>query len=99
MDFEPPDRQGDRQRERAPSTSTPRASARGFTEDLKPANDIAKILVNGGERRPGGGDGDGGSLPITGQSTGLIAGLGALLLAAGVGGYLVAKRRRTRFVA
>ncbi|MEU7802806.1 LPXTG cell wall anchor domain-containing protein [Micromonospora arborensis] len=35
----------------------------------------------------------------SGQSTGLIAGLGALLLAAGVGGYLVAKRRRTRFVA
>ncbi|MEV5207960.1 LPXTG cell wall anchor domain-containing protein [Micromonospora sp. NPDC053740] len=67
-------------------------------KDLNPANDVAKILVTatGGN---GGGDGDGGSLPITGQSTGLIAGLGALLLAAGVGGYLVAKRRRTRFVA
>ncbi|MFI6242058.1 LPXTG cell wall anchor domain-containing protein [Micromonospora sp. NPDC050795] len=74
----------------------------GFTEDLKPANDVAKILVNVAGGTGGGdgdGDGDGGSLPITGQSTGLIAGLGALLLAAGVGGYLVAKRRRTRFVA
>ncbi|SCG79736.1 LPXTG-motif cell wall anchor domain-containing protein [Micromonospora echinaurantiaca] len=68
----------------------------GFYADLKPANDTAKILVNasGGE-----GGGDGGTLPITGASTGLIASLGALLLAAGVGGYLVAKRRRTRFVA
>ncbi|MEU8419863.1 LPXTG cell wall anchor domain-containing protein [Micromonospora sp. NPDC048835] len=74
----------------------------GFYDDLKPANDVAKILVNatGGTGGGGGdGDGDGPSLPITGQSTGLIAGLGALLLAAGVGGYLVAKRRRTRFVA
>ncbi|MEV7986395.1 LPXTG cell wall anchor domain-containing protein [Micromonospora sp. NPDC085948] len=54
----------------------------------------------GGNGGTGGGDsGDGGGLPVTGQSTGLIAGLGALLLAAGVGGYLVAKRRRTRFVA
>ncbi|MFE0528509.1 LPXTG cell wall anchor domain-containing protein [Micromonospora parva] len=69
-------------------------------KDLNPANDVAKILVNAAGGTGGGdGDGDGGSLPITGQSTGLIAGLGALLLAAGVGGYLVAKRRRTRFVA
>ncbi|WP_406060394.1 LPXTG cell wall anchor domain-containing protein [Micromonospora sp. NBC_00860] len=79
-------------------TINAKCECEGFTDDLKPANDVAKILVNatGGS---GGGDGDGGSLPITGQSTGLIAGLGALLLAAGVGGYLVAKRRRTRFVA
>ncbi|MET8091828.1 LPXTG cell wall anchor domain-containing protein [Micromonospora sp. NPDC005220] len=71
-----------------------------LTKDLDPSNDVAKILVNAAGGTGGGdGDGDGGSLPITGQSTGLIAGLGALLLAAGVGGYLVAKRRRTRFVA
>ncbi|WP_406074021.1 LPXTG cell wall anchor domain-containing protein [Micromonospora sp. NBC_01638] len=71
----------------------------GFYADLKPANDAAKILINAAGGTGGGDNGDGGSLPITGQSTGLIAGLGALLLAAGVGGYLVAKRRRTRFVA
>ncbi|CCH22260.1 LPXTG cell wall anchor domain-containing protein [Micromonospora lupini] len=77
-------------------TINAKCECEGFTEDLKPANDVAKILVNaaGGQ-----GGGDGGALPITGQSTGLIAGIGALLLAAGVGGYLVAKRRRTRFVA
>ncbi|MFC4016727.1 LPXTG cell wall anchor domain-containing protein [Micromonospora sp. GCM10011542] len=68
----------------------------GFYADLKPANDTAKILVNA---EGGHGGGDGGTLPITGASTGLITGIGALLLAAGVGGYLVAKRRRTRFVA
>ncbi|MET7667601.1 LPXTG cell wall anchor domain-containing protein [Micromonospora luteifusca] len=103
-------------------TINAKCECEGFTEDLKPANDVAKILVNatGGNGSTGGngngntggdggtdgnsgtggnGGGDGGGLPVTGQSTGLIAGLGALLLAAGVGGYLVAKRRRTRFVA
>ncbi|PWR11880.1 LPXTG cell wall anchor domain-containing protein [Micromonospora acroterricola] len=79
-------------------TINAKCECEGFSDDLNPANDIAKLLVNaaGGQ---GGGDDDGGALPITGQSTGLIAGIGALLLAAGVGGYLVAKRRRTRFVA
>ncbi|WP_433653252.1 LPXTG cell wall anchor domain-containing protein [Micromonospora zamorensis] len=84
-------------------TINAKCECEGFTEDLKPANDIAKILVNAAGGTGGGdsgdGNGDGGGLPVTGQSTGLIAGLGALLLAAGVGGYLVAKRRRTRFVA
>lgn len=47
-------------------------------------------------RTVGGGGGDDGSLPVTGGTTGAVAGLGALLL---VGGYLVARRRRTRFVA
>ncbi|MCX5068511.1 LPXTG cell wall anchor domain-containing protein [Micromonospora lupini] len=71
--------------------------------DPNKSNDTAKIVINpasaGGGNGAGQGGGDGGALPITGQSTGLIAGLGALLLTAGVGGYLVAKRRRTRFVA
>jgi LPXTG-motif cell wall-anchored protein len=46
-----------------------------------------------------GGGGDGGTLPITGASTGLVGGIGGLLLVAGLGGYLLAKRRRTRFIA
>ncbi|MEV4654710.1 LPXTG cell wall anchor domain-containing protein [Micromonospora sp. NPDC049301] len=88
------------------------AVAARLAGDPNSKNDTAKIVINpttvGGDN-PGDGDGDngtggqggddGGALPITGQSTGLIAGIGALLLAAGVGGYLVAKRRRTRFVA
>ncbi|RKN46468.1 LPXTG cell wall anchor domain-containing protein [Micromonospora endolithica] len=73
----------------------------GFYQDLKPANDTAKILVNatgngGGE---GGGDGDDPTLPITGANTALFAGLGAVLLAAGAAGFVVARRRRMRFVA
>ncbi|MEU6203464.1 LPXTG cell wall anchor domain-containing protein [Micromonospora musae] len=78
--------------------NVPCACDGGFYQDLKPANDTAKILLNatGGQ---GGGDGDGGSLPITGESTALIGGIGALLLAAGVGGYVLARRRKTRFVA
>ncbi|MFF4877233.1 LPXTG cell wall anchor domain-containing protein [Micromonospora sp. NPDC000668] len=75
--------------------------------DPNSKNDTAKIVINptsagggnGGGGNGGGDNGDGGGLPVTGESTGLIAGIGALLLAAGVGGYLVAKRRRTRFVA
>ncbi|GAA2185316.1 LPXTG cell wall anchor domain-containing protein [Micromonospora lupini] len=71
--------------------------------DPNKANNTATIVINptsaAGGNGGGEGGGDGGALPITGQSTGLIAGIGALLLAAGVGGYLVAKRRRTRFVA
>ncbi|TDC76923.1 LPXTG cell wall anchor domain-containing protein [Micromonospora sp. KC606] len=66
------------------------------TIDLNPKNDIAPLVI---EADGGNGGGDGGPLPITGASTGLIAGLGGLLLAAGAGGYLAARRRRTRFVA
>jgi LPXTG-motif cell wall-anchored protein len=75
----------------------------GFARDLKPANDTAKVVVNaapGGDGgQGGGGEGDGGTLPITGSNTALIAGVGALLLAAGAAGYVVSRRRRTRFVA
>ncbi|WP_319461117.1 LPXTG cell wall anchor domain-containing protein [Micromonospora sp. RTP1Z1] len=77
--------------------------------DPKAENNTAQIIVNptgNGNGHGGDGDGDGGqgggnggSLPITGSSTGLIAGLGALLLAAGMGGYVMARRRKTRFVA
>ncbi|MGB2572437.1 LPXTG cell wall anchor domain-containing protein [Micromonospora citrea] len=80
-------------------TINAKCECEGFTADLNAANDVAKLVVNptGGDGGQGGGDD--GSLPITGQSTGLIAGLGGLLLAAGLGGYVVARRRRTRFVA
>ncbi|WP_431729432.1 LPXTG cell wall anchor domain-containing protein [Verrucosispora sp. TAA-831] len=68
-------------------------SGDGPTADLDPGNDTAAIRVN-----PNGG-GAGGELPITGASTGLLAGAGLLLVAAGAGGFLLARRRRTRFVA
>ncbi|MEV6303679.1 LPXTG cell wall anchor domain-containing protein [Actinoplanes sp. NPDC051861] len=43
--------------------------------------------------------GDGGGLPVTGSSTGLVAGIGAALLAVGAVGFVLARRRRTRFTA
>ncbi|MEV4117555.1 LPXTG cell wall anchor domain-containing protein [Micromonospora sp. NPDC049645] len=73
----------------------------GFRDDTKPANDRATIVVNapqgngGGEGEEGGGSGGGGSLPITGAPTGVIAGIGGLLLVAGVSSYLLARRRTT----
>lgn len=74
-----------------------------FEDDIKPANDRAMIVVNagqgGGGEGAGSGGGGGGSLPITGSPTGLIAGIGGLLLVAGAGGYLLARRRTTHFVA
>ncbi|MGW5670246.1 LPXTG cell wall anchor domain-containing protein [Micromonospora sp. NPDC003776] len=63
--------------------------------DPKKANDIAAITITPRTSGQGGGE----SLPITGSSTGMIAGIGGLLLVAGAGGLLVARRRRTRFVA
>jgi LPXTG-motif cell wall-anchored protein len=47
----------------------------------------------------GGAAGGGPSLPVTGASIGTAAGIGAVLLAAGVGLFLVVRRRRIRFTA
>ncbi|MGW5670054.1 LPXTG cell wall anchor domain-containing protein [Micromonospora sp. NPDC003776] len=71
--------------------------------DPNAQNNSAKIIINptgngGGDGGQGGGD-DGPTLPITGASTGLIAAVGGLLLVAGAAGYLIARRRETRFVA
>ncbi|WP_433314887.1 LPXTG cell wall anchor domain-containing protein [Micromonospora sp. CA-269861] len=80
----------------------------GFQDDIKPANDRATIVVNAaqsggghgdGDGNGGGGGGGGGSLPITGAPANLIAGIGGLLLVAGVGCYLLGRRRTTDSVA
>ncbi|WP_018254814.1 LPXTG cell wall anchor domain-containing protein [Salinispora mooreana] len=71
----------------------------GFYDDLQPANDEAAILVNATGDTGGGGGGADPSLPITGDSTLRVAGLGGLLLAIGAAGFLVARRRRNSFVA
>ncbi|OZV80086.1 LPXTG cell wall anchor domain-containing protein [Micromonospora echinospora] len=72
----------------------------GFNDDLKPANDIAALLVNATTAGGGAGGGeDDGSLPITGARTSLVLAASGLLLVAGVVGLVLARRRRTRFVA
>lgn len=47
----------------------------------------------------GGDGGEGGGLPVTGADTATVAGVGGMLLLLGGAGYLIARRRRTRFVA
>lgn len=44
-------------------------------------------------------DGEGGGLPLTGADTGIVAGIGGALLLLGGAGYLIGRRRRSRFVA
>ena len=44
-------------------------------------------------------DGEGGGLPLTGAATGTVAGVGGALLLIGGAGYLIGRRRRSRFVA
>ncbi|GGN48660.1 LPXTG-motif cell wall-anchored protein [Actinoplanes campanulatus] len=48
---------------------------------------------------PGGQDGEDGGLPVTGSDTGTVAGIGGALLLLGGAGYLIGRRRRSRFVA
>jgi LPXTG-motif cell wall-anchored protein len=64
--------------------------------DLDPSNDTAKIVVNP-TAGAAGGVGSGPSLPVTGADTAPYAGAGIALVALGGVGYLVARRRRTRF--
>ena len=48
---------------------------------------------------PGTSGGEGGGLPVTGAATGIVAAIGGVLLLLGGAGYLVGRRRRSRFVA
>jgi hypothetical protein len=73
-----------------------------FSKDLNPANNKAAIVLNGTGAGGGAGDGDGGQgggLPVTGPVGAAVGGTGLALLVAGAAGVLIARRRRTRFVA
>ncbi|NYH44550.1 LPXTG-motif cell wall-anchored protein [Micromonospora jinlongensis] len=48
---------------------------------------------------PGGENGEGGGLPVTGANTAIVAGVGGALLLLGGAGYLIGRRRRSSFVA
>ncbi|WP_157441286.1 COG1361 family protein [Actinoplanes awajinensis] len=61
----------------------------GGVQDTKHGNDKAALTVSAGST-----GGEGGGLPITGPSAGLIAGGGAALLAFGVLAFRMARRRR-----
>lgn len=60
--------------------------------DPDPGNNTAEITLAVGPAGSGGGSDDG--LPVTGVPISMVAGAGAVALAAGVGLYLLARRRR-----
>lgn len=75
-----------------------------FSNDADPANNTSAIVLNGtgGSGDSGGsgaGGGQGGGLPVTGPVAGAFGGAGLVLLVAGGAGVVIARRRRTRFVA
>lgn len=69
-------------------------------EDPDVSNNTADITLtvgsSGGDTDDEDGGGGGGSLPVTGASVGLLAGAGIVALAAGIGLYLLTRRRRVR---
>jgi LPXTG-motif cell wall-anchored protein len=83
----------------APATTTPATAPTEQPADV-PTTPAPVGGVAAGEEPPAAsGAGDDGGLPITGSKTAAFAGAGVLLVAAGLAGALVARRRRTRFVA
>jgi LPXTG-motif cell wall-anchored protein len=68
-------------------------SAEPLPADANPANDKALVVINPSTGGTGGGTG-GETLPITGTQTGMLAGLGGLLLLAGGAMYGLGRRRR-----
>ncbi|WIN00860.1 LPXTG cell wall anchor domain-containing protein [Actinoplanes oblitus] len=59
----------------------------------------ASSTASTGAGASGGEDGEGDGLPVTGAATGTVAGIGGALLLLGGAGYLIGRRRRSRFVA
>nr|WP_221375432.1 hypothetical protein [Actinoplanes polyasparticus] len=72
-----------------------------FSRDINKKNDTAAIVINEvpGAAGEGSGGQGGGSLAITGTQTAFVGGAGAVLVAGGVLGFVLARRRRTRFEA
>ncbi|MEU2615823.1 hypothetical protein ABZ570_30270 [Micromonospora sp. NPDC007271] len=67
--------------------------------DLDPSdNTDGYAVVVAAKGGVGGGEGDGGGLPVTGAKAGLIGGIGVAVLAAGGAMFLVARRRRVVLV-
>lgn len=70
-------------------SATASASPSASTSTAAPAPSVSKSLVAGG----------GPSLPVTGAPTYLVAGVGVLLVAAGVAALVLSRRRRAEFEA
>ena len=80
----------------SPSTSTqPTPSPSASTPSATPSSTSPAATVSTSPAAPG----TGGGLPVTGSATGAVAGIGGALLILGFAGYLIGRRRRSRFVA
>lgn len=75
----------------APVTPNPSGSASASASPSPKASASASASPAPGQA--------GGGLPVTGASVGVLAGVGALVVAAGAVAFVVARRRRTRFIA
>jgi LPXTG-motif cell wall-anchored protein len=73
------------------SFTNPFATPTDPPADANPGNDVSEVVIN---PRAGGSDG----LPLTGTQTGLVATIGAALLAGGVLLFMTARRRRVLLV-
>jgi LPXTG-motif cell wall-anchored protein len=77
-------------------TPTPSAAPSATATVAPTPASSASVGTPGGEGAPGG---DGGGLAVTGADTATVAGIGGGILLLGGAGYLIGRRRRTRFVA
>ncbi|MCZ7478378.1 MULTISPECIES: LPXTG cell wall anchor domain-containing protein [unclassified Micromonospora] len=72
-------------------TTTPTATPSATSTVVPPVTPSASLGAPGG--------GEGGGLPVTGADTATVAGVGGALLLLGGVGYVIGRRRRSRFVA
>ncbi|NYT94861.1 ALF repeat-containing protein [Salinispora sp. H7-4] len=78
----------------AQATPTPSATTTPTPTPSATATDAPTPAPSASQGAPGG---EGGGLPVTGANTTTVAGIGGALLLLGGAGYLIGRRRRTRF--
>ncbi|MFG2169232.1 ALF repeat-containing protein [Micromonospora chersina] len=79
-------------------TATPTSQATA-TPSATPSATTTTAPAPASSPSPGAPGGEGGGLPVTGTDTAAVAGIGGALLLLGGAGYLIGRRRRSRFVA
>ncbi|ABP52745.1 LPXTG cell wall anchor domain-containing protein [Salinispora tropica] len=79
----------------ATATATPTPSTTVTASPTTPATDTPTPTPS---TSLGTASGEGGGLPLTGANTATVAGIGGALLLLGGAGYLIGRRRRTRFL-
>ncbi|MEU7920225.1 LPXTG cell wall anchor domain-containing protein [Micromonospora zamorensis] len=80
-------------------TPTPSASATPSASPSATTTVAPTPTSSASPGAPGGENGEGGGLPVTGANTATVAGIGGALLLLGGAGYLIGRRRRSSFVA